>query len=62
MPPDFLERKKRARQLRREQTDAENKLWARLRGRQLCNVKFRRQHAIGPFIADFCTVGRGLGD
>ena len=44
----------------REQTDAESKLWARLRARQLCNVKFRRQHAIGPFIADFCAVERGL--
>jgi very-short-patch-repair endonuclease len=50
----------RARRLRREQTDAESKLWARLRDRQLCNAKFRRQHAIGPFIADFCAVEHGL--
>ena len=60
MPLDFSELKKRARRLRREQTDAESKLWARLRDRQLCNAKFRRQHAIGPFIADFCAVERGL--
>jgi very-short-patch-repair endonuclease len=60
MLPDFSEVKSRARRLRRQQTDAESKLWARLRARQLCGAKFRRQHAIGPFIADFCTVERGL--
>jgi very-short-patch-repair endonuclease len=48
--------KKRARRLRRDQTDAENKLWMRLRARQLCDAKFRRQHPIGPYIADFCCV------
>jgi very-short-patch-repair endonuclease len=50
----------RSRKLRRDQTDAESKLWARLRSRQLCDTKFRRQHPIGPFIADFCCVERGL--
>jgi len=50
----------RARQPRSNQTDAEGKLWARLRARQLCGAKFRRQHAIGPFITDFCCVERGL--
>src|SRR5262245_13829853 len=44
----------KARQLRRDQTDAEQRLWARLRDRQLCGAKFRRQHPIGPFVADFC--------
>jgi very-short-patch-repair endonuclease len=44
----------KARQLRRDQTDAEQTLWARLRDRQLRGAKFRRQHPIGPFIADFC--------
>jgi very-short-patch-repair endonuclease len=44
----------RARQLRRDQTDAEQALWARLRDRQLCGAKFCRQHPIGPFVADFC--------
>jgi very-short-patch-repair endonuclease len=28
--------------------------------RQLGGVKFRRQHAMGPFIVDFCCVERGL--
>ena len=43
-----------ARQLRRKQTDAEQKLWQRLRSRQLYGAKFDRQAAIGSFIADFC--------
>ena len=45
-----------ARGLRRTQTDAERKLWLRLRHRQLCGAKFRRQHPIGKYIADFCCV------
>jgi very-short-patch-repair endonuclease len=43
-----------ARRLRKEPTPAESKLWAQLRGDQLHGVKFRRQHAIGPYVADFC--------
>ncbi|MBI4488448.1 MAG: endonuclease domain-containing protein [Deltaproteobacteria bacterium] len=46
----------RARRLRRDQTEAEHRLWRRLRARQLCDTKFRRQHPIGPFIVDFCCV------
>lgn len=45
----------RARQLRRNQTNAELELWMRLRGRQL-GAKFKRQHRIGPYIADFCSL------
>ncbi len=41
--------------LRKEPTQAEARLWARLRRRQLCGFNFRRQHAIGPYIADFCS-------
>src|SRR5260370_37417201 len=44
----------RARNLRHDQTDAEAKLWARLRGGQLEGLKFRRQFPVGQFIADFC--------
>jgi len=36
-----------ARGLCHSQTDAERKLWSRLRDRQVCNAKFRRQHPIG---------------
>ncbi|MBI2154581.1 MAG: endonuclease domain-containing protein [Candidatus Rokubacteria bacterium] len=50
----------RARTLRRDQTEAERRLWARLRDRQLESTKFRRQQPIGPFIADFCCTERGL--
>ncbi len=50
----------RARQLRRNQTDAERKLWARLRSRELCGFKFRRQYPISPFIADFCCFEQRL--
>jgi very-short-patch-repair endonuclease len=34
-------------------TDAERRLWSRLRRRQIHGRRFRRQHPIGPFIADF---------
>ncbi|MGV3651062.1 MAG: endonuclease domain-containing protein, partial [Devosia sp.] len=43
----------RARALRLNSTDAERRLWAMLRGRQLQGHKFVRQLAIGPFFADF---------
>ena len=46
------------RQLRRDSTDAERALWRRLRARRI-GAKFRRQHALGPFIADFyCAAAR----
>ena len=48
-PISHLERRK---QLRREATAAERKLWSALRNNQL-GVKFRRQHPVGPYIADF---------
>jgi very-short-patch-repair endonuclease len=42
-----------AREKRHEPTAAEEKLWHYLRGRKVCNAKFRRQHAIERFIVDF---------
>ncbi len=36
-------------------TPAERKLWAYLRRDQLRAVNFRRQHCIGPYVADFCS-------
>jgi very-short-patch-repair endonuclease len=42
-----------ARRLRRDQTDAERILWSRLRGKRILGFKFRRQHPIGNFFADF---------
>jgi very-short-patch-repair endonuclease len=43
-----------ARDMRRNSTDAERKLWSHLRDRQLRDCKFRRQCLIAPFIVDFC--------
>ena len=39
--------------LRKESTPAERKLWSRIRNDQL-GITFRRQHAIGTYIPDFC--------
>jgi very-short-patch-repair endonuclease len=47
-----------AKQLRRQLTDAETILWSRLRSWQ--GVKFRRQHPIGIYIADFACVAAHL--
>ena len=45
---------KLARDLRRESTEPEAKLWQCLRGRQLNGYKFRRQHPLGAgYIPDF---------
>ena len=46
----------RARQLRRNSTDAERRLWSALRDRRLEGYRFRRQYPIGSYIVDFaCT-------
>lgn len=42
-----------ARKLRREETSAEALLWEALRGRKFLNLKFRRQHPVYSYIADF---------
>ena len=43
----------RARELRRNPTNAERALWKHLRLRQFNGQKFRRQAPIGPYIVDF---------
>jgi predicted helicase/very-short-patch-repair endonuclease len=48
-----------ARELRKEQTEAEEKLWQHLRNQKL-GFKFRRQHAIGEFIVDFVCIEKKL--
>ncbi|MCU0376917.1 MAG: endonuclease domain-containing protein [Bacteroidales bacterium] len=40
-------------ELRKNQTHAEKILWHKLRNRQISGYKFRRQHPINIFIADF---------
>ena len=42
-----------ARQLRTDSTDAEIRLWSRLRGKQIEGLRFRRQQPMGPYIVDF---------
>ena len=48
-----------AQHLRKSMTDAERKLWRRLRGRQL-GVKFRRQHPFESYILDFVCLEHRL--
>ena len=45
----------RARELRRNMPDAERLMWSHIKNNQL-GYRFRRQHPIGPFIADFACV------
>lgn len=42
-----------SRELRQTSTEAEKLLWERLRNRKLNGLKFRRQHPIDKYIADF---------
>ncbi len=49
-----------AKKLRRNQTEAEQKLWRFLRSDRFDGFKFKRQMPIGPFIADFCCLRGGL--
>jgi len=44
----------RVKALRRLSTYPERKLWQILRRKQLAGYRFRRQHPIGHFVADFC--------
>lgn len=47
------------RKLRRKSTDTEKRLWEYLRTKRLNGLKFRRQHPIGRYIADFyCREAR----
>jgi very-short-patch-repair endonuclease len=48
-----------ARYLRRNRTVVEARMWDVLRGKKL-GVKFRRQHPIGPYVADFARVSAKL--
>ncbi len=41
-------------------TDSERKLWQALRYKQLNGHRFRRQHPIGKYIADFACIGQKL--
>ncbi len=47
-------------ELRHHMTDAENKLWQVLRSHRLEAIHFRRQHAIGQYVVDFCAPRQKL--
>ena len=49
-----------AKRLRASATDAEAKLWSKLRNRQLGGCKFVRQQPVGRYIADFACRERDL--
>ena len=50
----------RARALRKRMSEGERKLWQALRERQMDGVRFRRQHPIGKYIADFVCLEKRL--
>jgi len=49
-----------ARKLRADMTLAEQRLWQAIRGKQINGERFRRQHPIGPYIADFACLDKLL--
>ena len=50
----------KARQLRKNSTDAERQLWSHLRNRRLNGYKFRRQYPVKNFITDFACIEKRL--
>ena len=58
MPNKFLV--KRSRELRRNMTLPEKILWQFLRGSCFAGLRFRRQHPVGRYIADFCCPQKKL--
>ena len=52
--------KPRAHKMRQRPTAAEALLWSRVRANQVLGFHFRRQHAIGPAIVDFCCAAAKL--
>jgi very-short-patch-repair endonuclease len=50
----------RARSLHSNMTDAERLLWLLLRDKQMKGQRFRRQHPIGKYIADFVCIEQKL--
>lgn len=51
---------KHARELRKNSTPWERKLWSFLKSSKFYGFKFRRQFPIGPYIVDFCCVKQKL--
>ena len=53
-------RTSKARELRKNPTDAERLLWMYLRYRQINVHKFRRQRPIGQYVVDFVCLEKAL--
>jgi very-short-patch-repair endonuclease len=49
-----------AKQLHRNLTPVEARLWARLRAHRMKDIHFRNQHAIGNYVVDFCAPRRKI--
>lgn len=49
-----------ARERRKQATKSETLLWSVLRARQLCGLKFRREHPINGYIVDFACESKKL--
>ena len=60
LQPMTTELIRKARELRNRQTRAESLVWSVLRANRLCNKKFRRQHPVHPFVADFACCELAL--
>lgn len=48
------------RELRERSTKVEQLIWAVVRNRKLAGLKFRRQHSVGHYIADFACLAPRL--
>ena len=51
---------RRAKELHRNMSPAEEKLWKHLRAHRMGDVHFRNQHAVGNYIVDFCAPRKKL--
>ena len=60
MLPYNKQLKSNSRQLRVNMTEAEQKLWYRIRRKQINNWQFYRQKPLGPYIVDFYCPAAGL--
>jgi very-short-patch-repair endonuclease len=49
-----------AKQLRKQMPRSEALLWSYIRKRAINGARFRRQHPIGPYVADFACVAARL--
>ncbi len=58
--PNLESAKKFRRDRRKNKTRSEGLLWSVLRAKQLCELKFRREHSIDPWIVDFACVAKML--